>query len=63
MPTRAAIVTGASRGIGFAIAETLGEQGYGLTLTARKPEGMMEMSPGSRCGNITPRGSRRDRRN
>ena len=40
MPTRAAIVTGASRGIGFAIAETLGEQGYGLTLTARKPEGL-----------------------
>ena len=31
MPARAAIVTGASRGIGFAIAETLGEEGYGLT--------------------------------
>ena len=35
---RAAIVTGASRGIGLALAETLGEQGYGLTLAARKPE-------------------------
>ena len=40
MPSRAAIVTGASRGIGFAVAETLGEEGFGLTLTARKPEGL-----------------------
>ena len=40
MPTRAAIVTGASRGIGFAVAETLGEEGFGLTLTARKPDGL-----------------------
>lgn len=38
MPDRAAIVTGASRGIGLAIAETLGEQGFGLTITARKPQ-------------------------
>jgi NAD(P)-dependent dehydrogenase (short-subunit alcohol dehydrogenase family) len=38
MPNRAAIVTGASRGIGFAIAELLAEEGYGLTLTARKPD-------------------------
>src|ERR1700761_2998250 len=38
MADRAAIVTGASRGIGLALAETLGEEGYGLTLTARKPE-------------------------
>jgi short-subunit dehydrogenase len=38
MPERAAIVTGASRGIGRAIAEALGEEGYGLTITARKPE-------------------------
>jgi NAD(P)-dependent dehydrogenase (short-subunit alcohol dehydrogenase family) len=35
---RAAIVTGASRGIGFAIAEALGEEGYGLTVSARKPD-------------------------
>jgi NAD(P)-dependent dehydrogenase (short-subunit alcohol dehydrogenase family) len=38
MPDRAALVTGASRGIGLALAETLGEAGYGLTLAARKPE-------------------------
>ena len=38
MPERAAIVTGASRGIGLALAETLGEEGFGLTITARKPE-------------------------
>jgi NAD(P)-dependent dehydrogenase (short-subunit alcohol dehydrogenase family) len=38
MPDRAAIVTGASRGIGFALADALGDEGYGLTLTARKPK-------------------------
>jgi short-subunit dehydrogenase len=38
MPDRAALVTGASRGIGYALAQTLGEEGYGLTLTARKPD-------------------------
>ena len=37
MPERAAIVTGASRGIGLALAELLGDEGYGLTITARKP--------------------------
>ena len=40
MPDRAAIVTGASRGIGFALAEALGEEGYSLTITARKPESL-----------------------
>jgi NAD(P)-dependent dehydrogenase (short-subunit alcohol dehydrogenase family) len=38
MPDRAAIVTGASRGIGLALARVLGEEGYGLTISARKPE-------------------------
>ncbi|MBV9311602.1 MAG: SDR family oxidoreductase [Solirubrobacterales bacterium] len=38
MPDRAAIVTGASRGIGLALARALGEEGFGLTLTARKPD-------------------------
>jgi short-subunit dehydrogenase len=42
MADRAAIVTGASRGIGLALAEVLGEEGYGLTLTARKPATLEE---------------------
>jgi NAD(P)-dependent dehydrogenase (short-subunit alcohol dehydrogenase family) len=35
---RAAIVTGASSGIGLAIARMLGQEGYGLTLAARRAE-------------------------
>jgi NAD(P)-dependent dehydrogenase (short-subunit alcohol dehydrogenase family) len=42
VPDRAAIVTGASRGIGHAIARALGEAGYGLTIAARKPEPLEE---------------------
>jgi short-subunit dehydrogenase len=38
MPDRAAIVTGASRGIGRTLAETLGEEGFSLTISARKPD-------------------------
>jgi NAD(P)-dependent dehydrogenase (short-subunit alcohol dehydrogenase family) len=38
MPERAALVTGASSGIGFAIARMLGEEGHGVTLAARRPE-------------------------
>lgn len=38
MSARAALVTGGSSGIGFAIARMLGEEGYGITLTARRPE-------------------------
>ncbi len=40
MANRAAIVTGASRGIGRAIAEMLIEEGYDITITARKPDGL-----------------------
>jgi short-subunit dehydrogenase len=40
MPDRAAIVTGASRGIGLALARALGEEGYGLTISARKPDSL-----------------------
>jgi short-subunit dehydrogenase len=40
MPERAAIVTGASRGIGLALAAVLTEAGYGVTLAARKPEAL-----------------------
>src|SRR3954453_20854866 len=38
MPERAAIVTGASRGIGLALAELLADEGYALTVSARKPD-------------------------
>ena len=38
MAERAAIVTGASSGIGLAIAKMLGEEGYGLTIASRRAE-------------------------
>lgn len=38
MPNRAAIVTGASSGIGLAIARMLGEEGHALTVNSRRPE-------------------------
>jgi NAD(P)-dependent dehydrogenase (short-subunit alcohol dehydrogenase family) len=38
MAQRAAIVTGGSSGIGFAIAHMLLEEGYGVTVAARRPE-------------------------
>jgi short-subunit dehydrogenase len=42
VPERAAIVTGASRGIGLALAEVLAAEGYGLTLSARRPDPLEE---------------------
>jgi len=38
MPERAALVTGASSGIGLAIADLLGREGYALTVAARRPD-------------------------
>ena len=38
MPERAAIVTGASSGIGLAVAKLLCEEGWSVTMAARRPE-------------------------
>ncbi len=38
MAKRAAIVTGASSGIGFAIARGLGQEGFAVTCVARRPD-------------------------
>ena len=38
MADRAAIVTGASSGIGLALARMLGDEGHGLTIASRTPE-------------------------
>src|SRR5207253_1015242 len=46
MAERAALVTGASSGIGLAIAKTLGEEGYALTVSARRPEKLEEAAEG-----------------
>jgi NAD(P)-dependent dehydrogenase (short-subunit alcohol dehydrogenase family) len=43
---RAAIVTGASSGIGLAIARMLGQEGYALTVAARRPEKLDEAAKG-----------------
>src|SRR5215210_8179161 len=48
MAQRAAIVTGASSGIGLAIAEMLGAEGHGLTVAARRPEKLEAAAEGLR---------------
>jgi NAD(P)-dependent dehydrogenase (short-subunit alcohol dehydrogenase family) len=42
MQGRAALVTGGSSGIGLAIARMLGREGYGLTVSARRPDKLEE---------------------
>jgi NAD(P)-dependent dehydrogenase (short-subunit alcohol dehydrogenase family) len=49
MPDRAALITGASSGIGLAIARMLGEEGYGLTVAARRPEKLADAAAALRA--------------
>jgi NAD(P)-dependent dehydrogenase (short-subunit alcohol dehydrogenase family) len=49
---RAALVTGGSSGIGLAIARALGEDGYGVTVSARRPEKLEAAVEGLRADGI-----------
>jgi NAD(P)-dependent dehydrogenase (short-subunit alcohol dehydrogenase family) len=49
---RAALVTGGSSGIGLAIARALGEDGYGVTVSARRPEKLEEAAEGLRADGL-----------
>ena len=44
--TRAALITGGSSGIGLAIARALGQDGYAVTLSARRPEKLEDAARG-----------------
>ncbi len=46
MAGKAAIVTGASSGIGLAIARVLGEEGFGVTMAARRAEKLQAAADG-----------------
>jgi NAD(P)-dependent dehydrogenase (short-subunit alcohol dehydrogenase family) len=48
MAERAALITGGSGGIGLAIARSLGEEGYGLTLSSRRAEKLEKSVQGLR---------------
>ena len=52
MAARAAIVTGGSSGIGLAIARVLGEEGYGVTLSARRAEKLEQAAAELRADGI-----------
>jgi NAD(P)-dependent dehydrogenase (short-subunit alcohol dehydrogenase family) len=45
---KAALITGASSGIGLAIARVLGEEGHALTVAARRPEKLEDAAEGLR---------------
>jgi NAD(P)-dependent dehydrogenase (short-subunit alcohol dehydrogenase family) len=48
LEARAALITGGSSGIGLAIARVLGQEGHGLTISARRPEKLEAAAQGLR---------------
>ena len=56
MRGRAALVTGGSSGIGLAIARALGEDGYSVTVSARRPEKLEEAVEGLQGDGIDANG-------
>jgi NAD(P)-dependent dehydrogenase (short-subunit alcohol dehydrogenase family) len=48
MDSRAALITGGSSGIGLAVARALGEEGFEVTLSARRPDKLEEAAQGLR---------------
>ena len=52
MAERAALITGGSSGIGLAIARALGEDGYGITLSARRPDKLEDAADGLRSSGL-----------
>ena len=53
MDARAALITGGSSGIGLAIARALGGEGYGITLSARRPEKLESAADELRAEGLT----------
>jgi NAD(P)-dependent dehydrogenase (short-subunit alcohol dehydrogenase family) len=45
---KAALITGGSSGIGLAVARALGRDGYGITISARRPDKLAEAANGLR---------------
>ena len=52
MAARAALVTGGSSGIGLAIARALGEDGYGVTISARRPQKLEQAAEALRAEGV-----------
>ena len=48
MADKAALITGGSSGIGLAVARALGQDGYGITISARRPDKLAAAAAGLR---------------